>query len=523
MISFIHNPEIRKAVKRIRYAAYTLVALMSLVLSLVMPAGVARAATVYDDAYQTVDSLTLSQTWPEGCSTADVTFSWAQYLINPTYRYLTDSTSVAQYNAQATSFAAARDHGVWAVSKHASAWSGGNYIEALHIVWSEDPNATLTWATSPYQLVNLTKASGSSYYIHDADIGRRAGWGTAGGAPCDLVWGNPGGVSTSVEISNEYGDRNDVTTAAAQANMFVSMDNPTHPGGLDYEGESIRTVPPSAHYVALGDSFSSGEGNEPFEYGTANDGVNECHRNSEAYPRLLAGNSSLSLGSTAFVACSGATTQNVLHGGSADGAWHEAPQVDALSEDTDVVTITIGGNDVGFPAFATECLYPFSLTRGVCDEFTDIYDETISKINNDLGDDLVDLYGELLEDAPNAQIYIGGYPQISPYKDVEDAFDQDCGELYGEFPNNWGDARAAHEVVTQLNNVIEGSVTSVNTEKSTSRLHFVDVEGGAFSEHDVCSSSSDFNGVDLFNTEYSVHPNADGHIAYSEDFADAID
>jgi lysophospholipase L1-like esterase/membrane-bound inhibitor of C-type lysozyme len=509
VISFIHNPEIRKAVKQIRFTAYSLVALMSLVLSLVMPAGVARAATVYDDAYQTVDSLTLGGTWPTGCSTDDLTHNWPQYLTNPTYRYLTDSTSVAQYNAQATSFAAARDHGIWAVSKQVSV-GGGIYTDGAHIVWSEDPTATLTWATSPYQRVSLSRDNSdpSHGYIHDAYIGRRAGWGTAGGAPCDLVWGNPGAIyGTSTEISNEYGDRNDISTAGPQANLFVAMDNPTHPGGLDYEGELVRTVPPSAHYVALGDSFSSGEGNAPFEYGTANDGVNECHRSPQAYPRLLASDSSLNLGSTAFVACSGATTDNVLN-----GQWNEPGQVDALSEDTETVTITIGGNDIKFNGFASACLY------GSCASSSSQYQESWDIMTDVARSDYLPSRLESLFSAisshlwlnTNVKVYVVGYPYVMTHASWEDRGVGICSDFDED------EATAAEAIVLKLDTVINAAVSDFDD----SLFVYVNplATGSPFLGHELCRSGTYFHGTEAAPVGPAgvFHPNQDGQQAYAD-------
>lgn len=275
-------------------------------------------------------------------------------------------------------------------------------------------------------------------------------------------------------------------------------------------------------YVALGDSFSSGEGNPPFDAWTDYDGVNECHRSNAAYPRLLAADGSLGLNLVDFAACSGATTSNVLNGGTGGGSWGAPPQVNALSSATDVVTITIGGNDVGFKDFAYACLFPINVTTGVCDEFTDIYDDTMDKITNELPAKLEATYEALLQKAPNAQIYVVGYPHLAPIKTISDPFEQTCGGLYDEFPNNWGDARAARDVVDAINGVIASKVAAVNTNHSTSRLVYVDTTTGAFLGHDACSSTSYFNGIDYVNSEYSVHPNGGGHSAYYSDVKDAI-
>src|SRR5690606_8987166 len=85
--------------------------------------------------------------------------------------------------------------------------------------------------------------------------------------------------------------------------------------GLDYpRGAVLTSTPrPTTPYLALGDSFSSGEGVEPFELGTNQAGYNLCHRSEDAYPRLISGTSAKipSLGSGGFRACSGAVTENI--------------------------------------------------------------------------------------------------------------------------------------------------------------------------------------------------------------------
>ena len=63
----------------------------------------------------------------------------------------------------------------------------------------------------------------------------------------------------------------------------------------------------------------------------------------------------------------------------------------------------------------------------------------------------------------------------------------------------------------------------MNQANSSSRLVYVPVENGAFSGHDACSDVSYFHGIHWPNDmEYSVHPNTEGHIAYSQDVLNAM-
>lgn len=93
----------------------------------------------------------------------------------------------------------------------------------------------------------------------------------------------------------------------------------------------VTLYTPVVKYVAMGDSFSSGEGNPPFEAGTDEGGVNECHRSDRAYPRLIAGSSNgiPSLSLTDFRACSGAVTSNIWD----IAQVNEGIQVDSFPDD----------------------------------------------------------------------------------------------------------------------------------------------------------------------------------------------
>lgn len=91
-------------------------------------------------------------------------------------------------------------------------------------------------------------------------------------------------------------------------------------------------------YVALGDSYASGVGAGNY---TAESG--SCDRSTNAYPALY--NTKVQPASYVSVACSGATTTDVINN-----------QLSALSSSTTLVSITIGGNDVGFANIMTTCV-----------------------------------------------------------------------------------------------------------------------------------------------------------------------
>lgn len=91
-------------------------------------------------------------------------------------------------------------------------------------------------------------------------------------------------------------------------------------------------------YVALGDSYSSGVGSGSYDSASG-----ACKRSTKAYPALWAAANSPA--SFAFTACSGARTGDV-----------KANQLGPLSSSTDLVSISIGGNDAGFADVMTTCV-----------------------------------------------------------------------------------------------------------------------------------------------------------------------
>jgi lysophospholipase L1-like esterase len=96
--------------------------------------------------------------------------------------------------------------------------------------------------------------------------------------------------------------------------------------------------PPGSKYVAMGSSFAAGPGVTT----QADDPPNRCTRSKDNYAHQLARRRGLNL---TDVSCSGATTAHLL------GSWNELkPQLDAVGADARLVTVTIGGNDVGFTA-----------------------------------------------------------------------------------------------------------------------------------------------------------------------------
>lgn len=112
------------------------------------------------------------------------------------------------------------------------------------------------------------------------------------------------------------------------------------------------------HVLVMGDSYSSGEGSGTTDrpYFAVNDQAQDCDRSKNQYAGWL-----YSPADVTIVACAGAVNQNIVH----DGQYGEPSQIDQLRTllgkgyRPDVIFISVGGNDIGFPNVVQSCvLYP---------------------------------------------------------------------------------------------------------------------------------------------------------------------
>ena len=296
-------------------------------------------------------------------------------------------------------------------------------------------------------------------------------------------------------------------------------------------------------YAALGDSYTSGEGliaSNDYYPGT-DTAANKCHRSSSAYPNLLAHDAlqiaaaddgqwdrSSTTDHFAFFSCSGAVTDDIIdhrqHTGPPDAVFGTNPQVDELrsfnatGDPVDVVTFGIGGNDIGFSSIIMECLVlPLCFNNGPTTAFA-----PLAAYN--LGARLEETYRRVQDAAPDAEVYVHGYPRlVAPYSTCNFSYPVDAalGGLTQLFHLDPAEATWLYAyLIPYLNSVIEAAA-------ARARVRYVDVSN-ILQGKEICTFGSAANAIRLGDDlagilgSESFHPNEKGHQLYFTKLSQAI-
>jgi lysophospholipase L1-like esterase len=160
-----------------------------------------------------------------------------------------------------------------------------------------------------------------------------------------------------------------------------------------------------ARYVALGSSFVAGPGITRRAPGSAI----ICARSDDNYPHLLARKRHLDL---VDMSCSGSATQHVLQG----GQLFQPAQLGALNEETELVTITIGGNDVFYVGnlFALGCDTTTSWLLRLIGSCRVRPDEQVDQRFAELPGHLAQIAAEVHARAPKARLVFVNYFTVLP-------------------------------------------------------------------------------------------------------------
>ncbi|THA28026.1 SGNH/GDSL hydrolase family protein [Streptomyces sp. A1277] len=273
--------------------------------------------------------------------------------------------------------------------------------------------------------------------------------------------------------------------AAASAALLMGAASP---------GLAAPAAPASGdavHYVALGDSYSSGLG-IPQQTDTA------CGRSDRNYASLVA----QEVGAASFtdVTCAGADTTHMA--GPQDAA---APQLDALRPDTTLVTLGVGGNDLDLAGVITRCvLVGYLAPHGSpCKTSFTLFgtDEIRSRINA-TAPKIDAVLDRIHARSPQARVLLVGYPSLLP---------DDGGSCRATIPLADGDFGWVRDEEKRLDTMLAQRAGAYGAD-------YVDTYGPSVG-HDACKAAG-VRWIEPADSDEGAgfHPNATGH----RSMADAV-
>lgn len=322
--------------------------------------------------------------------------------------------------------------------------------------------------------------------------------------------------------------------------------------------------------VSMGDSYSSGEGVEKFYHQDWSDEDKStdpdflAHRSTKSWPgklKLKGVSETMKEHKDEnwfFVASSGAETKDFKGRQSKDYDRNNKklckelnPQLQVFEQfeknEVDYVTMTIGGNDVGFANIITEAvleldafLNPTKLTDKLNNAWAKFDGTGRYKSKESVRSKLVKTYEAVREKTgENTHIIVAGYPKLVSFSST--VLDYPKGSYVFPIKKQWffspAEAKKINDSVSKFNKKIEEIITK--DLKSDDKLYFASVEQ-EFSGHEAYSIDSYINPVmlnrsqdlkefslkDVKNTlasAYSMHPNDKGTKAYARCVQKVID
>jgi lysophospholipase L1-like esterase len=295
----------------------------------------------------------------------------------------------------------------------------------------------------------LSQTNGAVYSFAQAGAGTDNGYVVDGGCastPGDIM-DTPQGNGYYTGTENTFSSPNSCTVSGTATNTIqIASDGETaqwdSSGCSDCGPQTWKRLGGAdsspVEYAALGDSYSSGEG--AGNYGTT-EGV--CDRSDNAWPNLVAANNP-NVVIEANLACSGADSEAL--GGNVEGQPDQLGELAQFNPRPALVTMTIGGNDVGFSSVLADCYHTNCIRDGAIQR-AEVAVATESKA-------LIYDYRLLAAaDASAKAILIVGYPLI---------FEQDhyCGNPNTGLGFKPSELAALNQLGIQLDNVriIENSI-----------------------------------------------------------------
>jgi hypothetical protein len=307
-------------------------------------------------------------------------------------------------------------------------------------------------------------------------------------------------------------------------------------------------------YAGLGDSYSSGEGAPPANFIPPSDGtLNKCHRATTAWPMRIRTATNTTID---FAACSGAVIDdfqsfNVDNGkgfGTGNGGGFEVPQRDHISSKvTTLASLSVGGNDVGFPGVMVSCIVGDCAGRAAKSVNT-----ALSYLTDGRQRGCVNLPGIRPDGQPDRSCYNHDVPSLHAlYQDLAGRLAHGGRLVVTGYPLLFGDVFRSQKlgqpsctintlgtgitdiyrsdtqwlntVGTRLNQTIQKEVLKAQAWAATNRpdvtIRFAPVSP-AFDGHRLCDTKTPwisglvFSGsITDLQFDGSIHPTPDGHAA----------
>lgn len=246
-------------------------------------------------------------------------------------------------------------------------------------------------------------------------------------------------------------------------------------------------------YVALGDSYTAAPGVPVV------DGSDPCQRSTGNYPHLLAERLDLEL---TDVSCGGATTDDLTDPQRFPNAT-VPPQLDAVTPETDLITLGIGGNDLGLIARLVGRCYQLGQTDPTGSPCTDADGPQLLGDVPTIQERVVRAIEAVRAAAPQARIVVVDYPQLVPEEGT-------CDQLALAA----GDYALGREVNAALSEAVQAAAEQAGVE----HIDLLAASEG----HDICSDDPWVNGLDFRAPAAPFHPFAEEQQAVADLLADLL-
>jgi lysophospholipase L1-like esterase len=248
----------------------------------------------------------------------------------------------------------------------------------------------------------------------------------------------------------------------------------------------LTSAATAAQFVGLGDSYAAG----PL---IPNQSLNPlgCLRSDKNYAHLAAAQLGKSLSD---VSCSGATTEDMTASQDVTPGPNP-PQFSALSTSTQIVTLSIGGNDIGFTSIIENCAAPTPFGHPCQDQYdSGGVDQLAARINATAPKVAAVIQG-IHQRSPSARVVVVAYEPILP---------ESGSGCWPQVPLAWADVPYLRATQKRLN-------TMLQTTAAANGARYADTYTAAIG-HDSCKSSSTRWVEPLIpgNTAAPFHPNQRG-------------